>query len=218
MTADPASPVFSFPPPFSGFYLIVDDSWASRCSLIEVLHQASDAGVKLVQYRNKTGSMKQAYEAAHGLRDVAAERGMTFIVNDRCDLALAVEADGVHLGQADLPVVLARKIVGPRMVIGVSTHNSEQVRMASREGADYLGFGPIFSTRTKTNHDPVVGKEGLAGVRGLTTLPIFAIGGIQPDSVQALRAAGANGVAVASAILDAVDRPGMLTQFMAQFS
>jgi thiamine-phosphate pyrophosphorylase len=214
MTADRAPRVFP-PPTSSGFYLIVDDSWASRCSLIEVVHQAGDAGVTLVQYRNKTGSMKQAYVAAHALRGVAAERGMTFIVNDRCDLALAVAADGVHLGQADLPVLLARKVVGPTMLIGVSTHNPEQVRMATEEGADYLGFGPIFQTRTKANHDPVVGIEGLAGVRALTTLPIFAIGGIAPDSVPALRAAGANGVAVASAILNAVDRSRMLAEFMA---
>ena len=206
-----------FSPIFFRFYLIVDDSWASRCSLMEVVQQASEAGVKLVQYRNKTGSMKQAYEAGLGLRSVAAEREMTFIVNDRCDLALALEADGVHLGQADLPLLLARKVVGQKMLIGVSTHNPEQVRLATEEGADYLGFGPIFSTRTKTNHERVVGIEGLAGVRDLTTLPIFAIGGIVPDSVLALRAAGANGVAVASAILDAVDRPRVLAQFMAHF-
>lgn len=216
MTADRVPRVLP-PTTFSGFYLIVDDSWTSRCSLIEVVHQASDAGVKLVQYRNKTGSMKQAYAAAYALRGVAAERGMTFIVNDRCDLALAVEADGVHLGQADLPVLLARNVVGQTMLIGVSTHNPEQVRMATEEGADYLGFGPIFSTRTKANHDPVVGIKGLAGVRELTTLPIFAIGGIVPDSVPALRAAGANGVAVASAILDAEDRPRVLAQFISQF-
>ncbi|MDH5698558.1 MAG: thiamine phosphate synthase [Nitrospirota bacterium] len=216
MTAESAPRVFSPPATFSGFYLIVDDSWTSRCSLIEVVHQASEAGVKLVQYRNKTGSMKQAYAAAYALRGVAAERGMTFIVNDRCDLALAVEADGVHLGQDDLPVLLARNVVGQTMLIGVSTHNPEQVRMATEEGADYLGFGPIFSTGTKANHDPVVGIEGLVGVRELTTLPIFAIGGIVPDSVPALRAAGANGVAVASAIFDAVDRPRVLAQFMEQ--
>jgi thiamine-phosphate pyrophosphorylase len=216
MNGDRAPRVFP-PPAFSGFYLIVDDSWASRCSLIEVVHEASEAGVKLVQYRNKTGSMKQAYAAAYALRTVTTEREMTFIVNDRCDLALAVEADGVHLGQADLPVLLARNVVGPTMLIGVSTHNSEQVQMATEEGADYLGFGPIFSTRTKANHDPIVGIEGLAGVRDLTTLPIFAIGGIVPDSIPALRAAGANGVAVASAILDAVDRPRVLAQFMASF-
>lgn len=208
--------IFS-PAIFSRFYLIVDDSWASRCSLLEVVQQAGEAGVKLVQYRNKTGSMKQAYEAGLALRNVAAERAMTFIVNDRCDLALALEADGVHLGQADLPLLLARKVVGQKMFIGVSTHNPEQVRLATEEGADYLGFGPIFTTRTKANHEPVVGMEGLAGVRDLTPLPIIAIGGIVPDSVPALQAAGANGVAVASAILNASDRSKVLARFMAHF-
>lgn len=161
--------------------------------------------------------MKQAYEAGRVLRNVAAERDMTFIVNDRCDLALALEADGVHLGQVDLPILLARKAVGQKMLIGVSTHNPEQVRLATEEGADYLGFGPIFSTRTKANHEPVVGIEGLAGIRDLTPLPIIAIGGIVPDSVPALQAAGANGVAVASAILNASDRPKALARFMAHF-
>ncbi len=208
--------IFS-PAIFSRFYLIVDDSWASRCSLLEVVQQAGEAGVKLVQYRNKIGSMKQAYEAGLSLRRVAAERDMTFIVNDRCDLALALEADGVHLGQADLPLLLARKVVGQKMLIGVSTHNPEQVRLATEEGADYLGFGPIFTTSTKANHEPVVGIEGLAGVRDLTPLPIIAIGGIDPDSVPALQAAGANGVAVASAILNASDRSKVLARFMAHF-
>lgn len=216
MSADPTSRI-SPPTFFSRFYLIVDDSWASRCSLAEVVQQAGEAGVKLVQYRNKTGSMKQAYETGVALRCLAAERDMTFIVNDRCDLALALEADGVHLGQADLPLLLARKVVGQKMLIGVSTHNSEQVRLATEEGADYLGFGPIFSTRTKANHEPVVGIEGLAGVRELTPLPIIAIGGIVPGSVPALQTAGANGVAVASAILDAIDRPKVLARFMAHF-
>jgi thiamine-phosphate pyrophosphorylase len=203
---------------FTGLYLILDESWASRCSFHEVLCQAGNGGVKVVQYRNKTGSMKQAYAVAEALRRAAAEWDMAFIVNDRCDLALAVEADGIHLGQTDLPVCLARRVVGNKMCIGLSTHNSEQVRRATEDGADYLGFGPIFPTGTKADHDPVVGVEGLSGIRALTTLPIVAIGGITLDSVPALREAGANGVAVASAILDADDRPGMFAQFMASFS
>jgi thiamine-phosphate pyrophosphorylase len=215
MTATASSALF-FLTMLEGFYLILDEHWASRCSLVTVLRQAGEAGVKLVQYRNKTEPMKQAYAKALALRHVAAEWGMSFIVNDRCDLALAVEADGIHLGQTDLPLHLARKVVG-KMFIGISTHNPEQVRIATEEGADYLGFGPIFSTGTKVNHDPVVGIEGISGIRKLTTLPVFAIGGITPDSVPALRAAGANGVVVASAILDAVDRPRMFLQFMAPY-
>lgn len=216
MTPQPASRV-SPETMFSGLYVILDETWASRCSLVEVLRQAGDAGVKLAQYRNKTGSMKQAYMSALTLRDVAAELSITFIINDRCDLALAVEANGIHLGQTDLPISLARKIVGERTIIGVSTHNPEQVRTATNEGADYIGYGPIFHTGTKSNLEPLVGIEGVTEVRKLTALPIFAIGGITPESVPALRAAGATGVAVASAILDASDRPRLLSRFVAAF-
>jgi thiamine-phosphate pyrophosphorylase len=216
MTGEPGRRSAS-PTIFAGFYLILDEQWASQCSLLDVLRQAGEAGVKLVQYRNKTGSMHQMYDTAVALRRVAVEWGMTFMVNDRCDLAVAVEADGVHLGQTDLPLLLARKIVGKKMVIGVSTHTPDQVRVAAQEGADYLGYGPIFATGTKANLDPVVGIEGMSVIRSLTSLPIFAIGGITPDSVAALRSAGANGVAVASGILDAVDRPGTLARFMALF-
>ena len=201
----------------NGLYLILDERWSSCCSLPEVLREAGQAGVKLVQYRNKTGSMKQAYEVASLLRNIAKEFGMLFVVNDRCDLAMAVEADGVHLGQTDLPLSLARRVVRNAMLIGVSTHNPEQVRTATNEGADYLGFGPIFPTSTKLHHDPVVGLQGLKYIRGLTSLPVFAIGGITPDSVFGLCQAGANGVAVASGILDAADRPQAFTQYLASF-
>jgi thiamine-phosphate pyrophosphorylase len=201
----------------NGLYLILDERWASRCPLPEVLREAGQAGVKLVQYRNKTGSMKQAYEVANRLRNIAKECGMLFIVNDRCDLAMAVEADGVHLGQTDLPLPIARHLVGDAMLIGVSTHNPEQVRTATEEGADYLGFGPIFPTGTKSNHDPVVGIQGMKHIRGLTSLPVFAIGGITPDSVSELCQAEANGVAVASGILDTVDRQQAFIQYLASF-
>ncbi len=201
----------------NGLYLILDQRWASRCSFPEVLREAGQAGVKLVQYRNKTGSMKQAYEAASILGNVAKEIGMLFIVNDRCDLAMAVEADGVHLGQTDLSLTFARKLVGNDMLIGASTHNPEQVRTATEEGADYLGFGPIFPTSTKSNHDPVVGFQGMKHIRELTPLPVFAIGGITPESVTELCQAGANGVAVASGILDAADRHQAFTQYLAPF-
>ena len=204
-------------PLLNGLYLILDERWASRCSLPDVIYEAGRAGGKLVQYRNKTGSMKQAYSVARELQTIAKEWGMLFIVNDRCDLALAVKADGVHLGQTDLPLALARNLVGHNMLIGVSTHNAEQVQVATKAGADYLGFGPIFSTDTKVNHDPVVGIQGMQSIRELTPLPVFAIGGISPHSVSELCQAGANGVAVASGILDAVDRQQAFTQFLAPF-
>ena len=201
----------------NGLYLILDEGWTSRCSLTDVVREAGQAGVKLVQYRNKVESMKRAYSVASVLRKIAKEWGMLFIVNDRCDLAMTIEADGVHLGQDDLPLNLARDLVGSDMLIGISTHHSEQVQDATQEGADYLGFGPIFSSSTKIGHEPVVGTQGMKHIRALTPLPIFAIGGIKPESVSELCQAGADGVAVASGILDAEDRPQAFSEFLAPF-
>lgn len=201
----------------AGLYLILDERWASQCSLPDVMREAGAAGVTLVQYRNKTGSMKQAYEVAIVLRDIANECAIVFVVNDRCDLAMAVGADGVHLGQTDLPLTLARNMVGKEMLIGVSTHNAQQVQKATEDEADYLGFGPIFPTGTKSDHDPVVGIQGMKHIRNLTSLPVFAIGGIVPDSVSELCKAGASGVAVASGILDAADRSKAITDYLSQF-
>jgi thiamine-phosphate pyrophosphorylase len=181
------------------------------------MREAGAAGVTLVQYRNKTGSMKQAYEVAIVLRGIANECAIVFVVNDRCDLAMAVGADGVHLGQTDLPLTLARNMVGKEMLIGVSTHNAQQVQKATEDEADYLGFGPIFPTGTKSDHDPVVGIQGMKHIRNLTSLPVFAIGGIVPDSVSELCKAGASGVAVASGILDAADRSKAITDYLSQF-
>ncbi len=172
--------------------------------------------MRIVQYRNKTASMKEAYSEALPLRKLAAELDILFIVNDRCDLALAVDADGVHLGQGDLPLDLARKVMGPDKLIGISTHNSEQVRTASAGKPDYLGFGPIFKPGSKQDHDPVVGIEGLRVIRALTSLPVFAIGGITVENVGAVMQAGANGVAVISAILKASDITQAVSEFLAQ--
>ena len=160
--------------------------------------------------------MKDAYAEALALRQAAAKAGVLFIVNDRCDLALAVDADGVHLGQGDLPLDMARKVMGPDKRIGISTHNVDQVREATAGKPDYLGFGPIFKPGSKQDHDPVVGLEGLRAMRGLTSLPVFAIGGIQVDHVSTVMNAGADGVAVISAILKAADIRAAVRKFLAQ--
>ena len=200
-----------------GLYLILDQRWASRCSLTDILHQAAKAGVRLVQYRNKEGSMQEVYRQALELRKLATEFDMLFIVNDRCDVGVAVEADGVHLGQSDLPIGLARRLIGTKGLIGISTHTQEEVVEATEKGADYLGFGPMFPTTTKSDHEPVVGLEGLKNIRSFTSLPIFAIGGIKAESVPDLMAAGANGVAVASAVLDAPNPQLAITRFLKSF-
>ena len=200
----------------SGLYVILDSSVCPDRSLIDILKEAATAGARLFQYRNKSASMKEAYAEALVLRQVALEAGMTFIVNDRCDLALAVDADGVHLGQGDLPLDLARKVMGPEKLIGISTHNPDQVREAIARKPDYLGFGPIFKPGSKQDHDPVVGLEGLRAMRKLTSLPVFAIGGIQIDQAGEVTRAGANGVAVISAILKAPDISHAVKSFLAQ--
>jgi len=184
--------------------------------LVEVLIAAAEAGASLFQYRNKSASMKDSYVEALTLRQTAAKAGALFIVNDRCDLALAVDADGVHLGQEDLPLDLARKVMGPDKLIGISTHNPDQVRNATAGKPDYLGFGPIFKPGSKQDHDPVVGLEGLREVRGLTSLPVFAIGGIQLEQVREVMHAGADGVAVISGILKTTNISDAVNAFLAQ--
>ena len=200
----------------SGLYVILDPSVCPARPLVEVLTAAAEAGASLFQYRNKTASMKDAYVEALALRQAAAKAGVLFIVNDRCDLALAVDADGVHLGQGDLPLDLARKVMGPDKLIGISTHNPDQVREATAGKPDYLGFGPIFKPGSKQDHDPVVGLAGLRAMRRLTSLPVFAIGGIQIDQAGEVMRAGANGVAVISAILKAPDISHAVKAFLAQ--
>ena len=200
----------------SGLYVILDPSVCPDRSLTDVLKEAATAGARLFQYRNKSASMKEAYAEALVLRQVALDAGVTFIVNDRCDLAVAVDADGVHLGQGDIPLDMARKVMGAGKLIGISTHNPDQVRETTAGKPDYLGFGPIFKPGSKQDHDPVVGLEGLRAIRRLTSLPVFAIGGIQIDQVKEVMRTGANGIAVISGILKTPDISHAVKLFLAQ--
>jgi thiamine-phosphate pyrophosphorylase len=181
--------------------------------LTDILREAAAQGIRLFQYRDKRATMRDAYLIARALRQAATEMGSLLIVNDRCDLAMAVDADGVHLGQEDLPIAYARRLLGPGKIIGLSTHTMPQVREAVSAQPDYIGFGPVFSTSTKADHDPVVGLEGLRAARALTTLPMFAIGGITAESSRRVMEAGADGVAVISAILKAADLESAIKKF-----
>jgi len=205
------------PSKIRGLYLILDQRWASRCVLADILRQAADIGVTVVQYRNKNEAVNEVYRHALELRKIASDSGLVFIVNDRCDISLAVEADGVHLGQSDLPITLARELLGPNYLIGISTHSTEQVVQATEQGADYIGYGPLFPTTTKADHEPVVGIDGLKKVRPLTSLPIVAIGGIQSELVSKIVAAGADAVAVASGILDSTDPRQAIKRYTESF-
>jgi thiamine-phosphate pyrophosphorylase len=202
--------------PLAGLYVILDPSVRADRPLMEVLDAAAVGGVRLFQYRNKAASMKEAFEEVRPLRRRARDLGVLFLVNDRCDLALAIEADGVHLGQTDLPYRHARRLLGPQRYIGLSTHNAAQVAEAERMKPDYIGFGPIFTPASKADHDPVVGLEGLRCIRTLTSLPVFAIGGIQPGHVRDLVDAGANGIAVIAAVCGAPDITAAAATFTAQ--
>jgi thiamine-phosphate pyrophosphorylase len=199
-------------------YLVLDPAVRPDHPLTDFLREAAGYGVRLFQYRDKQATMKEAYPRALALRQAATEAGALLIVNDRCDLALAVAADGVHLGQEDLPIAYARRLLGPGKIIGLSTHTASQVREAINGDPDYIAFGPIFRTSTKTDHEPVVGLEGLRAVRSMTTLPMFAIGGITPDSAGKILAAGADGLAVISAILNSPDPGSAIRNFQQSLS
>ncbi len=170
----------------------------SSDAIVEATIQAMDGGVCLVQYRDKHASRRDLYETARRLREITAQRGVTLIINDHPDIALAVGADGTHLGQDDLPVWVARKLLGDTKIVGVSTHCLEQAVRAEQDGADYIGFGPIFETPTKQAGNPL-GIGAIREVKRQVSLPLYAIGGIQHGHLPAIRAAGADGVAAISA-------------------
>jgi thiamine-phosphate pyrophosphorylase len=178
-----------------GFYAVVDDE--GLCA--DVLR----GGARVVQMRVKEASTRALIDLGRRLR--AITRGQaTFIVNDRADVALLCDADGVHVGQDDLPLGVARKLMGTRLV-GVSTHSLAQAREAARGGADYIGFGPVFPTRTKDRPDPVTGVDALRIVCADVGIPVVAIGGITPDNVGQVVAAGAVAAVSMAAVNTAPD-------------
>jgi len=166
-----------------------------------------DAGVRLLQYRNKAASSRELLESSKRLSALLIPQGVTFLVNDRADVAALASASGVHLGQEDLGVEEARTMIGTGKLAGASTHNLEQFQKAAATSANYIAVGPIFSTSTKANPDPVVGTGFIRQIRGLTKKPIVAIGGITLDRAAEVIQAGADSIAVISDILRAPD-PG----------
>ena len=168
------------------------------------------AGCTILQYRNKTGTAREMLAHARELRRLLPD--LKLIMNDRADLALAANFNGVHVGQDDLSVEAVRKLVGPRMIVGYSTHNPEQVKTAHASQANYIAIGPVFGTVSKTNPDPVIGYDGVRLARSLTNKPLVAIGGITRDNCLRVIASGADSVAVIS---DLVSTPAKSAeQFM----
>jgi thiamine-phosphate pyrophosphorylase len=179
--------------------------------------QLADAGVRLLQYRNKKAPARELLRVSRELAGLLLPLGIYFVVNDRPDVAFLSHASGVHVGQEDLEVEQARAVAGPGRWVGVSTHNMGQFRTAATTSADYIGVGPIFPTSTKANPDPVVGIEFIRQVRRLTDKAIVAIGGITLERAAGVIEAGADAVAVGSDILSAADPGKRARQYIAMF-
>lgn len=185
---------------YLGGLCFITDRTICRLTSKEMASIVLGSGVKFIQYREKDRTRKEIYNEALLLRKLTKEFNASFIVNDHADIALAVDADGVHLGQDDLPLKEARKILGTKKIIGISTHSIEQAVDAEQDGADYIGFGPVFHTSTKDAGDPK-GCAMLKEVKQLIRIPVIAIGGINLGNLQQVLDAGADAVAVASGIL-----------------
>ena len=184
-------------------YLITDDGYlADRDDWLKAIEDAIRGGVTIVQYRSKSGTKttKEMYQELLQLRELTKKYNVPLIVNDRVDLALAVDADGVHIGQDDLPPEVVRKILGEDKIIGLSTHSLEEVERANDLPVDYIAFGSIYRTPTKEK-PVVVGIEQLKEAKKIAKKPLVAIGGIMPYNVEEVIKAGADGVAVISAVL-----------------
>jgi thiamine-phosphate pyrophosphorylase len=190
----------------SRFYAIIDPALlndGSASALCWYVHELISGGATLIQLRNKNNNAKEILSQAREMRRAAGlhSSGVRLIMNDRADLSLAADFDGVHVGQDDLTPQGARKLLGSQRWVGLSTHNPEQVRAADQTDADYIAIGPIFQTSSKRNPDPVIGLEGIRVARELTSKPLVAIGGITLENCRSVIDAGADGVAIISALL-----------------
>ena len=189
----------------SRLYVITGQAFLKGRRLEDVIAAAIRGGADTIQLREKEFTGRELLAAGQVLRRVTRELGARLIVNDRIDVAKAVDADGVHLGQSDLPIEAARAILGPDKIVGLSTHNVEEAVAAERAGANYIGLGPMKPTTTKLDTEPVVGPSGVREVRRRVRLPIVAIGGIKQADVAEIIRSGANAVAIISAIVGSDD-------------
>lgn len=186
--------------PDYSIYLVTDDGCLQGRALIDCVREALEGGVTLVQYRAKTASSAEMYNEALQLKALCDSFNVPLIINDRLDIAMAVGAAGVHLGQDDLPCAAARKLLGEDYIIGVSAHNPAEAKTALQSGADYLGCGAVFGTATKADVKKL-GTEGLTAICREKGLPVVGIGGVTADNYREVRAAGADGAAIVSGIL-----------------
>jgi thiamine-phosphate pyrophosphorylase len=184
-------------------YLITDRALCLGRELVQVVGEAVAGGATMIQLREKHCDSREFVELGRALKRILALSGVPLIINDRVDVALAVDAEGVHVGQSDMHPVDVRRLIGPDRILGLSIDNEEQMREAQGLPVDYFGLGPVHATSTKLDAAPVLGLEGFARVRAMTPLPVVAIGGMNASNAAAAVAAGAQGVSVVSAICSA---------------
>jgi thiamine-phosphate diphosphorylase len=193
---------FVFPNPL---YAIADSFGRAELSFVDLTKKLCAGGARLLQLRVKELPTRNFLDTAQEVRQICRRYNCLLIINDRADIALAVDADGIHVGQEDLPLAAARKVVGPGKIIGVSTHDPQQAIAAERGGADYIGFGPLFGTNTKATGYTARGLNQLCEIRKLVAIPIVAIGGVTAERAPSALAAGANAVAMISDLVLASD-------------
>ena len=186
-------------------YLVTDRGLSRGRSTLEIVSAAVQGGATVVQLREKDCSTRDFIEQALAIKEFLKDQGVPLIINDRVDVAQAVEADGVHLGQTDMPLGLAKRILGDSMIIGISAESLHDAIEAERDGADYLGVSPIYATPTKKDTAPPLGLEGLRQIRKAVRLPLVGIGGLKQENTAEVIRNGADGVAVVSAIVAADD-------------
>ena len=181
-------------------HIITDIELQDRFSHFELARMAIAGGADTIQFRQKEGSTRKMIEMTRDLKYLCTSAGVTFIVNDRLDVAIASDSDGVHLGQDDFPIHLAREILGENKIIGGSAVTLDEARKCLEEGADYVGFGPVYPTTSKADVGPVTGIDLMKEVIDKVSLPLIAIGGVNKDNTPEVLRAGAHGIAVISAV------------------
>jgi len=181
-------------------HVLTDTVLQSRFSHFELARMAIKGGADTIQFRQKLGATREMIEIVRQLKQLCLDSGVTLIVNDRVDIAIATDANGVHLGQDDFPIPLARKLLGESRIIGGSAASLEEAQKCLAEGTDYIGFGPVYPTTSKADADPVTGIKLLKQAVEIIPLPIIAIGGISADNTPEVIRAGAQGIAVISAV------------------
>ena len=182
------------------FHVITEANLQDRFSHIELTAMALAGGADTIQFRSKSDATREMIDTASKMKILCKEAGVPLIINDRVDIALAVDADGVHLGQDDFPIPLARKLLGPDAIIGGSADDMEEAQKCLADGADYIGSGPVYGTNSKSDAGPATGVENIRKIAGQIALPVIAIGGVTDSNVNELLDAGAYGIAVISAV------------------